>query len=167
MKRFSRARATLSASLLALGLIAGLAWAATVEPLEILTRSGVRVFEVELAITDDERAKGLMFRRELPEGRGMLFDFKSDQMVAMWMKNTFVSLDMIFIRADGRIAHIAESTTPQSEAIISSARPGARRAGSGGRHRKKARHPARRQGRAPLVFRALAEAALAPCRASP
>ena len=123
MTTISRARATLSASLLVLGLIAGLAWAATIEPLEIITRSGVHVFEVELAITDDERAKGLMFRRELPTGRGMLFDFKTDQMVAMWMKNTFVSLDMIFIRADGRVASIAENTTPQSEAIISSRVP--------------------------------------------
>jgi len=122
MSWFSRLRAMLSASLLALGLM-GLAWAATVEPLEILTRSGVHVFEVELAITDDERANGLMFRRDLPQGRGMLFDFKRDQMVAMWMKNTFVSLDMIFIRADGRIAHIAENTTPHSEAIVSSRVP--------------------------------------------
>ena len=123
MSWFSRLRAMLSASLFALALIAGAAQAATIEPLEILTRSGVHVFEVELAITDDERGKGLMFRRDLPQGRGMLFDFKRDQMVAMWMKNTFVSLDMIFIRADGRIAHIAENTTPQSEAIISSRVP--------------------------------------------
>ena len=123
MTTISRARATLSASLLALGLIAGLTFAATVEPLEIITRAGVHVFEVELAITDAERAKGLMFRRELPAGRGMLFDFKSDQMVAMWMRNTYVSLDMIFIRADGRVAHIAENTKPQSEAIISSRVP--------------------------------------------
>ena len=123
MKWFSRARARLSASLLALVLIASTAQTATVESLEILTRSGVHVFEVELAITDDERANGLMFRRDLPQGRGMLFDFKRDQMVAMWMKNTYVSLDMIFIRADGRIAHIAENTTPQSEAIISSRVP--------------------------------------------
>jgi hypothetical protein len=123
MTTILRMRATLSASLLAFTLIAGPAWAATIEPLEIITRSGVHVFEVELAITDDERAKGLMHRRELPAGRGMLFDFGRDQMVAMWMKNTFVSLDMIFIRADGRIAHIAESTTPHSEAIISSRAP--------------------------------------------
>jgi len=52
-----------------------------------------------------------------------LFDFGRDQMVAMWMKNTYVSLDMIFIRADGRIAHIAENTTPHSEAIVSSRVP--------------------------------------------
>ena len=58
--------------------------------LEIATKSGVRVFSVELAVTDEERAKGLMFRKELPEGRGMLFDFKREQPVAMWMQNTYV-----------------------------------------------------------------------------
>jgi len=86
--------------------------------LEIATKSGVRVFSVELAVTDEERAKGLMFRKELPEGRGMLFDFKREQPVAMWMQNTYVSLDMIFIRDDGRIARIAESTEVLSERVI-------------------------------------------------
>jgi uncharacterized membrane protein (UPF0127 family) len=118
----SPSRAALCVALILLA-FAGLAAAATIERLEIVTRSGVHVFEVELAITDEERGKGLMFRRELPEGRGMLFDFKRDEMVAMWMKNTYVSLDMIFIRADGRIAHIAENTTPLSEAIIASPYP--------------------------------------------
>ena len=74
----------------ALLLLAGFAAAATLERLEIVTRGGVHVFEVELAITDEERSQGLMFRRELPEGRGMLFDFKRDEAVAMWMKNTYV-----------------------------------------------------------------------------
>ncbi len=118
----SRSGAAFFGALLLLAL-AGLVAAATVERLEIVTRSGVHVFEVELAITDQERSQGLMFRRELPEGRGMLFDFKRDEAVAMWMKNTYVSLDMIFIRADGRIAHIAENTTPLSEAIIASPFP--------------------------------------------
>jgi uncharacterized membrane protein (UPF0127 family) len=104
-------------------LFAGWATAAQVERLEIVTKSGVHVFDVELAITDDERAKGLMFRRTLPAGSGMLFDFKADQVVAMWMKNTYVSLDMIFIRSDGTIAHIAENTVPLSEAIVSSRYP--------------------------------------------
>jgi uncharacterized membrane protein (UPF0127 family) len=88
--------------------------------LEIVTRSGVHVFSVEVAVTDEQRARGLMFRRELPEGRGMLFDFKRDQEVSMWMENTYVSLDMIFIRADGRIARIAENTEPMSRKVISS-----------------------------------------------
>jgi uncharacterized membrane protein (UPF0127 family) len=91
--------------------------------LEIVTKSGVRPFSVELAVTDDERTKGLMFRKDIPEGYGMLFDFKQDQMVTMWMKNTFVSLDMIFIKHDGRIARIAENTTVQSEDIITSGQP--------------------------------------------
>src|SRR4029077_14178382 len=88
--------------------------------LEIATKSGVRTFAVELAVTDEERAKGLMFRKEVPEGYGMLFDFKQEQPVSMWMKNTFVSLDMIFIKNDGRIARIADSTKVQSEDIITS-----------------------------------------------
>jgi uncharacterized membrane protein (UPF0127 family) len=88
--------------------------------LEIATKTGVRVFSVELAVTDEERAKGLMFRKEVPEGYGMLFDFKKEQLVTMWMKNTYVSLDMIFISDNGRIARIAERTTPESENIISS-----------------------------------------------
>ena len=91
--------------------------------LEIVTKKGVRPFTVDLAVTDEERAKGLMFRKEIPEGYGMLFDFKQDQMVTMWMKNTYVSLDMIFIKHDGRIARIAESTTVLSEDIIQSGQP--------------------------------------------
>ena len=91
--------------------------------LEIATKSGVRVFSVELAVTDDERAKGLMFRKEVPEGYGMLFDFKKEQMVTMWMKNTYVPLDMLFIKSDGRIARIAENTKVLSEDIIPSGQP--------------------------------------------
>ncbi|MEP9351384.1 DUF192 domain-containing protein [Xanthobacter sp. KR7-225] len=91
--------------------------------LEIATAKGVLVFEVELANTESQRAKGLMFRRELGERRGMLFDFKTDQLVAMWMKNTLIPLDMLFIRADGTIARIAAMTTPLSEQTISSGEP--------------------------------------------
>ena len=93
------------------------------QTLEIASKSGVHVFAVDLAVTDEERQRGLMFRRSLPESYGMLFDFKRDQDVSMWMKNTFVSLDMIFIRSDGRILRIAEGTEPQSERIIPSGGP--------------------------------------------
>ena len=96
------------------------ALAAEQQTLEIVTRSGVYTFSVELAVTDEERSKGLMFRRELAEGRGMLFDFKQDVNATMWMKNTYIPLDMIFIRADGRILRIAENTEPLSTKIISS-----------------------------------------------
>jgi uncharacterized membrane protein (UPF0127 family) len=101
----------------------GVARAADLERLEIVTRTGVHVFDVEMAVTAEERSKGLMFRRELPHGRGMLFDFGADSHVGMWMRNTYVSLDMIFIRSDGRIARIAENTEPLSEATISSGAP--------------------------------------------
>jgi uncharacterized membrane protein (UPF0127 family) len=97
--------------------------AAEQQTLEIASKDGVHVFSVELAVTDAERSQGLMFRRSVPDGYGMLFDFKTDQDVTMWMKNTFVSLDMIFIRSDGRILRIAESTEPQSERIIPSGGP--------------------------------------------
>lgn len=104
-------------------LLAMPARAAETQSLEIVTRSGVQVFTVEIARTDQERATGLMYRKELPEGRGMLFDFSPEQNVSMWMKNTFISLDMIFIGGDGRILRIAENTEPQSEKIISSGAP--------------------------------------------
>src|ERR1700730_7648476 len=96
------------------------AQAASVQPLEIVTKSGVHVFSVEMATTEEEKTTGLMYRKELPDGKGMLFDFAPEQQVSMWMKNTYISLDMIFIRADGRILRIAENTEPESTRIISS-----------------------------------------------
>ena len=97
--------------------------AATFQPLEIATKSGVHVFSVEMATTEEEKTTGLMYRKELPDGKGMLFDFSPEQQVSMWMKNTYISLDMIFIRADGRILRIAENTQPLSTRIISSGGP--------------------------------------------
>ncbi|WP_246164371.1 DUF192 domain-containing protein [Blastochloris sulfoviridis] len=93
------------------------------EALEIATRGGVRSFDVELAVDEAQRARGLMYRRSLPAGRGMLFDFGAERDVAMWMQNTYVSLDMVFIRSDGRIARVAERATPLSTATISSGEP--------------------------------------------
>jgi len=97
--------------------------AAELQTIEIASKSGVHAFEVELAITPEEKEHGLMFRRELPQGHGMLFDFGFDQPVAFWMKNTFIPLDMLFIRADGRILRIAENTEPLSERNIPSGGP--------------------------------------------
>lgn len=94
--------------------------AASFGTLEIATKTGVQMFSVEMATTEDEKQKGLMYRRELADGKGMLFDFSPEQQISMWMKNTYISLDMIFIRADGRILRIAENTEPESTAIISS-----------------------------------------------
>jgi uncharacterized membrane protein (UPF0127 family) len=96
---------------------------AAMQTLEIVSSSGVHVFSVELATNDEERERGLMFRTSIPEGQGMLFDFASEQNVSMWMKNTLIPLDMLFIRGDGRIARIAENTEPMSTRIISSGVP--------------------------------------------
>ncbi len=97
--------------------------AAELQTLEIASKTGVHAFQVEMAITPEEKERGLMFRRELPEGQGMLFDFQFDQNVAFWMKNTYIPLDMLFIRADGRILRIAENTEPLSERNIPSGGP--------------------------------------------
>ena len=95
-------------------LAAAPAQAAGVQALEIVSRTGVHTFTVELADNDAEREKGLMFRKELPEGSGMLFDFHAEAPVSFWMQNTYIPLDMIFIRGDGRILRIAENTEPLS-----------------------------------------------------
>ena len=116
-------RAVLVLLALGFGFVASAVRAAEVQTLEIVTKSGVKVFSVEIAKTKEEREKGLIFRKELADGRGMLFDFSPQQDVSMWMKNTYVSLDMIFIQADGRILRIAENTEPMSERIISSGGP--------------------------------------------
>ena len=99
------------------------AYAAGEAALEIVTKTGVRAFTVELATNDAERERGLMYRKELPEGRGMLFDFQHDRPVAFWMRNTYIPLDMIFIRGDGRILSIAENTQPLSDGLIPSGGP--------------------------------------------
>jgi uncharacterized protein len=109
-------------SLLFVGTAGGLA-AAELQPLEIASKGGVHVFGVEMASTPEEQAKGLMYRRELPEGQGMLFDFHHEQPTSFWMKNTYIPLDMIFIRADGRILRIAENAVPLSEALVPSGGP--------------------------------------------
>jgi len=99
------------------------ATAANLESLEIITAAGVVPFSVEVMRTDEELQHGLMFRKDLPEGRGMLFDFRPERPVSMWMKNTLIPLDMIFIQADGRILRIAENTEVESEKIIPSGGP--------------------------------------------
>ncbi|WP_439575294.1 DUF192 domain-containing protein [Phreatobacter sp.] len=93
--------------------------------LTIVTRAGARhPFQLELADTPEKRSRGLMFRRSLPDGQGMLFEFGARETeVTMWMKNTYIPLDMIFIRANGVIRNIAENTTPLSEAIVASDGP--------------------------------------------
>jgi uncharacterized membrane protein (UPF0127 family) len=91
--------------------------------IEIVSGTGVHAFNVELATNDAERSRGLMFVKSLPEGQGMLFDFKRDQPVSFWMHNTYIPLDMIFIAGNGRIMHIAENAKPLSDDLIPSQYP--------------------------------------------
>ena len=94
--------------------------AATTGTLEIASKTGVHSFSVEVVATDAEREKGLMYRRDLPEGRGMLFDFQTEQPVAFWMKNTLIPLDMVFIAADGTVRHVHANAVPMSTDTIPS-----------------------------------------------
>lgn len=92
--------------------------------LAIVTDAGRHDFSVELALTPDQRSQGLMYRREMALDAGMLFDFGSRAgRASMWMKNTYIPLDMLFITPDGEIESIAERTTPHSLEAISSRGP--------------------------------------------
>ena len=91
--------------------------------LEIRTAKAGHSFTLELMDTDAKRAEGLMFRTQMAADHGMLFDFKREQPVWFWMKNTYLPLDMIFVKADGTILSIAENTTPLSEATVPSGGP--------------------------------------------
>ena len=91
------------------------------EGLEIHRHDGkVLSFTVELATDNAEREQGLMNRKEMKPDRGMLFDFGKSRQVYMWMKNTYLPLDMLFISDKGKITHISENTIPLSENIIDS-----------------------------------------------
>ncbi len=87
------------------------------------TAKGSIAIQAEIADTPDKQAIGLMFRRHLDKNAGMLFLYDRDQEVRMWMKNTFLPLDMVFIRADGTVHRIEAHTVPFSQAIISSGGP--------------------------------------------
>jgi hypothetical protein len=88
--------------------------------LVLKTDSGPHNFTIELAITPAERALGLMYRRTLPADAGMLFLYDKPQPLNMWMRNTFISLDMVFIGADGKVHRIESRTEPFSTQLISS-----------------------------------------------
>ena len=88
--------------------------------LVIQSHSGNHAFAIELADNDETRAKGLMYRTNMGPNTGMLFDFGRLQPIYMWMKNTYVSLDMLFVLEDGTIHHLVKATTPLSQSIIGS-----------------------------------------------
>ncbi len=91
--------------------------------LTIRTAKGDLVFMIELAGTPQSRSTGLMHRRELAADAGMLFDFPKTGAVSMWMKDTLIPLDMLFIKPDGSIANIAERAVPGSLTPINSKGP--------------------------------------------
>jgi uncharacterized protein len=93
------------------------------EPVTVVGADSATMFTTEIADTEILRERDLMFRHILPPDKAMLFDFGKPRPVAMWMKNTNISLDMMFIRADGTIAAIAENTVPQSLDIVSVQEP--------------------------------------------
>jgi uncharacterized membrane protein (UPF0127 family) len=93
------------------------------DTIKIVSRTGAHTFSVELATNELERARGLMFRKELPDGYGMLFDFHTDQTTSFWMHNTYIPLDIVFIKGDGHILRIAENAKPLSDDLIPSGGP--------------------------------------------
>jgi uncharacterized protein len=126
-KRFFAARALLAAGLLMAAANAALPQGAAPEPLSafpqsllaIRTSSGNVVnFKIWEADTQKREEQGMMYIREMDEHTGMLFMFPENRPVTMWMKNTYVSLDLLFLNAHGKIDYIAARATPRSEAII-------------------------------------------------
>lgn len=114
---------TISGAIFVLGLLAFLPFAASADDSArlILHRGDTEhVFKVEIADTPETRASGLMFRESLADDAGMLFIYPGKQKISMWMKNTLISLDMLFVDRDGTILHISERTTPLSTQVISS-----------------------------------------------
>jgi uncharacterized protein len=91
--------------------------------LEIQSGKETHHFDIWIAETPRQQQQGLMFVRDLPAARGMLFVAKEARVFDMWMRNTYIPLDMVFVAADGRISSIAPNTTPHSLAIVSSKVP--------------------------------------------
>lgn len=86
-----------------------------VEPLIIVSDDGDRHrFDVYIASDYEQQRRGLMFVRDLPETSGMLFVYENTGVRSMWMKNTYISLDMVFARADGSVSSVIHDTVPQT-----------------------------------------------------
>jgi uncharacterized protein len=121
-------RQSLIALLIGIGLLLAqasgpAAGAAPTQPLTIRTATAAHAFRVELATTPDQQRLGLMYRRSLEPDAGMLFLYENGSKVTMWMANTYIPLDMVFIGPTGRITHIVERTVPQSTELIGSNGP--------------------------------------------
>ncbi|MFT3808719.1 MAG: DUF192 domain-containing protein [Micropepsaceae bacterium] len=92
-------------------------------PLEIVTAAGPQRFTVEVAETPEQRERGLMYRETMAADAGMIFDYHRDVAISMWMKNTVLPLDMVFVRADGTVSGVATGAVPYSLDIIASGEP--------------------------------------------
>jgi len=115
---FSFAVFTMAA--LPLGSMSAIAAPLKVETVTLVTSTGTYDFRVEIADSRNSRTQGLMFRRSMGKREGMLFFYDEEQPISMWMRNTYIPLDMIFIRQDGRVHRIEADTEPFSERIIAS-----------------------------------------------
>jgi uncharacterized membrane protein (UPF0127 family) len=91
--------------------------------LVVASRHACYRFDIYLALTNEQRARGLMFVRDMPIMTGMLFVYEGEQIVSMWMKNTYLPLDMVFARADGTVASVARRTEPLSLRSVASTEP--------------------------------------------
>jgi len=80
----------------------------------------IAVVKAEIARTGDERSKGLMFRKKLPDGEGMLFIFEKDEVLSFWMKNTYIPLSIAFIASDGKIIDIKDMYPHDENSVVSS-----------------------------------------------
>ena len=93
------------------------------ETLTLISGSGRTEISTEIAMTEPEQAQGLMFRTGMAENDGMLFVYDKPQDLSMWMHNTYLPLDMVFMRADGTIARIEANAEPLSDRVIASGSP--------------------------------------------
>ena len=91
--------------------------------IESVAGGAARTFDIEIASSDQEKSLGLMFRTQLPDTEGMLFPYGKTAGVSMWMHNTYIPLDILFIRADGTIVRIEARAEPLSDRVISSEVP--------------------------------------------
>ncbi len=92
------------------------------EQVTVTTETGDIAFATEIATNDETRSRGLMFRRSMGEREAMLFHWPTPRVVSMWMRNTYLSLDMLFVTADGTVVHIEADTVPQSLDVLSAGR---------------------------------------------
>ena len=93
-------------------------------PLTVTSLGKKHTFRVEMARTDEDQARGLMFRTEMGADEGMLFPYDPPRVLSFWMRNTVLSLDLVFIGPDRRVINVAANAVPYSEESILSDAPG-------------------------------------------